>query len=62
MMTHGLARSAALLTALAVLLARGLALTPGDLRAAGAAGLAVYGLLTLGRPVLRRLLTPSSGG
>ncbi|WP_420456771.1 hypothetical protein [Rubrivirga sp.] len=59
-MSHGLARSAALLTVLAVLLARGLALTPGDLRIAGAAGLVVYGVLTLGRPLLRRLLTHPS--
>lgn len=55
-MPHGFARSAALLAALTVLLGRGLTLTPGDLRAAGAVGLAVYGLLLLGRPVLRRLL------
>lgn len=55
-MDHGPARTAALLMALVVLLGRVLALTPGDLTAAGGVGLAVYGVLTLGRPVLRRLL------
>jgi len=47
----------ALLAFLSVLLARGLALTPGDLSAAGSVGLAVYGVLTLGRPALHRFLT-----
>lgn len=58
-MLHGLARSAALLTFFAVLLLRGMALTPGDLSAAGGAGLAVYGVLALGQPVARRLLAPA---
>lgn len=58
-MSDRTARSAAPLVALAVLFVRGLALTPGDLLAAGTAGLAVYGVLTLGQPVLRRLLAPA---
>ena len=58
-MPHGSARTLALLAFLAVLLGRGLALTPGDLSAAGAVGLAVYGVLALGRPALRRLLAPA---
>ncbi len=58
-MDHGPARNAALLVVLGVLLGRGLALTPGDLTAAGGVGLAVYGVLTLSRPVLRRLLAPA---
>jgi hypothetical protein len=58
-MPHGPARSAALLAFLAVLLGRGLSLTPGDLSAAGGVGLAVYGVLALSRPALRRLLAPA---
>ena len=57
-MAHGPARSAALLAALLVLLARGLALTPADLRAAGVVGLLVYATLTLGRALVHRALTP----
>lgn len=56
-MTHGTARTAALLVGLLVLLARG-APGPGDLAAAGGASLVAYGALTLGGPMLRRLLTP----
>lgn len=54
-MSDRLARPASLLAALLVLFARGLTVTPGDLTVAGAVGLVVYGVLTLGRPVLARL-------
>lgn len=57
-MPHGPARSAALLAALLVLLTRGLTLAPADLRAAGAVGLLVYGVLTLGGSLVRRAFSP----
>ena len=56
-MAHGPARSVALLAALLVLLARGLTLTPADLRAAGGVGLLVYAVLTLGQALVRRALS-----
>ncbi len=54
-MPDRLAPQASLLAAVLVLLTRGLSATPADLTVAGAVGLVVYGLLTLGRPVFARL-------
>jgi hypothetical protein len=50
------ARLTGALVALLALLVRGEAPAPASLAAAGVAGLAVFGALALGRPILRRLL------
>ncbi len=55
-MTHGTARTAALLAGLLVLLGRGTP-GPGDLAAAGTIALVTYGTLTLGVMAARHLLT-----
>ena len=56
-MTHA-ARQAGALAALVVLLLRGGSLSPAALAVAGAVGLAVYGALALGTPLLRALTAP----
>lgn len=55
----GLPRQAGALAALVVVLLRAGSLSPSALAVAGTVGLAVYGALALGGPLLRALTSPS---